>query len=124
MPRLLLCALILVPLTGGLAPVHASPALTVQAGREGDSITLANDDISATWSVRGGSLRWQSLVNHFTEATLPLGGSVFELVPREGSVLRSADLKIVAAPVIAGSNFTRFVQSLRSLAGPASAHRT
>ena len=103
MPRPLQCALIwaliFVFLTGAPAPVHALPT-TVQAAREGDSITLSNDAISATWSVRGASLRWQSLANHFTEAKLPLDGSVFELVPREGSVLRSADLKIVAAPVI------------------------
>ncbi|MGC1453283.1 MAG: enterotoxin [Candidatus Sulfotelmatobacter sp.] len=100
MPRLLLCAVSLVILTGTLAPLHASPLPLVQAGREGDSITLSNDAISATWSVRGGSLRCQSLVNRFTGATLPLEGSAFELVPREGPVLRSSDLKIVTTPVI------------------------
>ncbi len=102
MPRTLFLPslLSLVVLTVSLAPVQASPLPTVQAAREGDSITLANDAISATWSVSGGSLHWQSLTNHFTGTTLPPAESVFALVPREGPVLRSSDCKMVAAPVI------------------------
>ena len=94
MPRLLLflyCALLLFILND-LAPCQASPAAT-----EGDRISLSND---STWSVRGGSLRWQSLDNQFTKTSLPLDGSVFELVPKEGPVLRSSDFKIVAGPVL------------------------
>ena len=71
-----------------------------QAAREGDLLTLSNEAISAAWSIRGGALRWQSLANHFTDATLPLDGSPFELVPKEGPVLRSTDFKIVAAPIL------------------------
>jgi hypothetical protein len=78
-----------------VAPIQASPATP-----DADSISLSNASISATWSIRGGSLRWQSLTNHFTEVSLPLDGSVFELVPKEGPVLRSADFKIVGAPVL------------------------
>jgi hypothetical protein len=77
-----------------VAPLQASPATP-----DADSISLSNASISATWSIRGGSLRWQSLTNHFTKASLALDGSVFELVPKEGAVLRSSDFKIVAAPV-------------------------
>ena len=73
---------------------------SVQVRQEAGTIALSNHAISATWSVRGGSLRWQSLTNHFTGATLPLGGSVFELVPKEGPVLRSSDFKMVAAPAL------------------------
>ena len=73
---------------------------SVQVRQEAGTIALSNHAISATWSVRGGSLRWLSLTNHFTGAALPLGGSVFELVPKEGPVLRSSDLKMVAAPAL------------------------
>jgi len=73
---------------------------SAQVRQEAGTIALSNHAISATWSVRGGSLRWQSLTNHFTGATLPLGGSVFELVPKEGPVLRSSDFKMVAAPAL------------------------
>jgi hypothetical protein len=96
MPRLLLygCPLLLV--FTSLTPSQAAPPK--HAGPGSDRITLSNAAISATWSVRGGSLRWQSLTNHFTGASLPLDGSVFELVPKEGPVLRSSDCKMVAAP--------------------------
>ena len=78
----------------GLKPVGQEPV-----GLENDSITLSNDAISATWTVRGGSLRWQSLTNRFTGTSLSLDSSAFVLVPREGPVLRSSDLRMVAAPV-------------------------
>jgi len=75
------------------------PLPAVQSGREGDKLILSNDAITAVWSIHGGSLQWQNLANHFTNESLPLNGNVFELAPREGAVLGSADLKIVAAPV-------------------------
>jgi hypothetical protein len=50
--------------------------------------------------VRGASLQWQALANHLTGASLPLAGSVFALVPGEGELLRSSDLKMIDAPVI------------------------
>ncbi len=81
-----------------IAPVECSPA--VQAVREGDNVTLSNNAISATWSVHGGSLQWATLINHLTGTKLPLAGSVFALVPKEGSTLQSSNLKIVAQPVI------------------------
>ena len=95
--------LLLVALALSLALVQASPAETVQAARDGDRITLSNDAIAATWSVRGASLQWQALANHLTGASLPLAGSVFALVPGEGELLRSSDLKMIDAPVIEGA---------------------
>ena len=62
--------------------------------------TLANDAISATWSVRDGGLRWRSFTNRFTKSTLSSDALVFELLPKEGSVLSSAGLKMLAPPVI------------------------
>jgi hypothetical protein len=98
MPRFIFLSSILLLLV--FAPLQASSLPTVQAVREGDSITLADDAISATWSVRGASLRWVNLISHFTGTTLPLAGSVFALVPKEGAVLHSSDLRIVAVPAI------------------------
>jgi len=95
--------LLLAALALSLALVQASPAETVQAARDGDRITLSNDAIAATWSVRGASLQWQTLANHLTGASLPLAGSVFALVPGEGELLRSSDLKMIDAPVIEGA---------------------
>jgi hypothetical protein len=83
-----------------VVPVYAASATTVQAAREGDSITLSNDAIAAAWSIRDGSLQWQRLTNRFTGTTLPIAGSVFALAPKEGAVLRSSDFKIIGAPVL------------------------
>ena len=81
-------------LFAALFPATAKPAASNQ-----DSFTLSNHAISATWSLRGGSLRWQSLTNHYTGAQLSLDESVFVLLPKEGTALRSADFKIVEPPL-------------------------
>jgi hypothetical protein len=78
----------------------AAQASAVQAQRDGDRLTLANQAISATWTVHEGSLRWQSLTNHFTGETLTWNDSPFELIPKEGPVLSASDFKIMSAPVL------------------------
>ena len=65
---------------------------------QGNLFTLKNDAISASWSVEGGSLRWHDLSNLLTGESLPFHESTFQLVPREGAVLRSTDFRIVAGP--------------------------
>lgn len=97
MPRLHFLPLLVVLVLG---PVRAWSLPTVQGVREGDNITLSNDAISATWSVRGASLHGVTLTNRFVTTIPPLAGSVFVLVPKEGPVLHSSDLKIVTAPAI------------------------
>jgi hypothetical protein len=79
-------------------PLHA---FSVQAKRDGESFTLSNQSIAATWTIHHG-LRWQSLTNRFTGQTVGLYDAAFTLVPKEGSVLRSNDFdfKIVGDPAI------------------------
>src|SRR5579863_5002790 len=81
-----------------LPPAYAQPAPAVQAERQGDVLSLSNQTISATWSLSDGTLRWQSLSNRLTGQSVPIDGSPFELVPKEGAVLRSHDFKLIAAP--------------------------
>jgi len=89
--RLLILVLVLSP--------FVTLGATVQAVRQGDQLTLGNDAIAATWTVRDG-LTWQSLTNHLTNQTVPLTGSPFELVPKEGPVLRASDFKVVDGPAV------------------------
>ena len=100
MQNCLRSACVLLVLAVLLVPVYASALPPVHAAREGDTVSLSNGAIAAQWSIQGGSLSWQSLANGFTTTILPLHSSVFELVPREGPVLRSSDFKIAAAPVL------------------------
>jgi hypothetical protein len=72
----------------------------VQAVRQGDELSLSNDFIAASWSIRSGSLRAQNLTNKLTGETLPLDGAAFVFVPREGAVLHSFDFKMLGAPVL------------------------
>jgi len=83
----------------GLPPCSAASA-TVQATQNGDTFTLSNEAVAAVWSGKGGALLWQGVTNRFTGVTLLLSASVFELVPKEGRVLRSADFKITVQPVV------------------------
>jgi len=92
------CLLLLAFLASALAGARAHPA--VQAESEGDILTLSNEAIAANWSIGNGSLRWHGLSNRFTGVTLTLDNSAFELVPREGPVLYSSDLKMIGAPLL------------------------
>jgi hypothetical protein len=89
------------PLVVGLLPAYASSA--VHATLEADQLTLSNGTISTVWSIRDGALRWRSVANGLTGATLPFDTDVFELTPREGKVLPSSAFKIIASPAIENS---------------------
>jgi hypothetical protein len=83
-----------------LSAAAAQSARAVSAGRDGDRLTLSTSAISATWSTQNGSLRWASLINRFTGRVLSMDASVFELVPKEGPVVRSADMRIESGPTV------------------------
>jgi hypothetical protein len=72
----------------------------VQALRDGDNLSLSNQALSAQWTIHGGALHWQDLTNRLTGETLRFESSPFQLVPNEGQVLRAADFKIVAGPLV------------------------
>src|SRR5271166_4174118 len=72
----------------------------VEAAHQGDQLVLSNEAISGAWSIQNGSLHWMGVTNKFTGTALPIDGSAFELIPREGSPLRSEGLKIIAGPFI------------------------
>ena len=77
-------------------PLSAS---SVQAQRQGDTLFLSNEIVLASWTIQDGKLRWQSLLNQWTGTGLPLD-AVFELVPKEGALLRASDFKIVSGPFL------------------------
>ena len=83
-----------------LLSASAHGASSLRATAQDDQLTLSNEAISAVWSTHGGALRWQNLANQFTAAALPLDGNTFELAPKEGAVLASSSLRIVAGPFI------------------------
>ena len=86
-------------LTASLVAVQLLSAETVKSRQQRDIVSLENGTILATWSIQSGALRWQSFANQSARTSLPLD-TIFELVPKEGSVLRSTDFKILAPPVL------------------------
>jgi hypothetical protein len=92
-------SLLLILFIASLVPFHA--AAQAQTERNGDRLFLSNDSLLAAWSIKGGKLRAQSLLNQLTGTAVPLDSqttSPFRLVPREGPVLSSSEFKIVAGP--------------------------
>ena len=83
-----------------LLPLRALAASAVQALQQGNTLSLSNEAIAAKWSVAGGVLRRQGLTNRFTDASVALAGSPFELVRKEGGVLRTTNFRIVSEPTI------------------------
>ena len=83
-----------------LSSTFALTSPVPQSAGTGDTVTLSSTAIAATWSIKDGSLRWQNLRNFFTGETLAFTGDVFDLVPKEGPVLHSSDLKIDGKPIV------------------------
>jgi len=100
MPRATISFISLLLLSLALRSVIARAAEPVQAESRGDVLILSNETVSAAWSMHEGAVRWQSLENRYTGVTLPLDGAVFDLVPKEGPLLRSTDFKVVGEPMI------------------------
>ncbi len=62
--------------------------------------TLADEALAATWALREGTIRWQSFTNRLTNSTITFDSPLFELVPKEGAVWSSSDLRIAGRPVL------------------------
>lgn len=100
LPRLRLASVRACPLLLLQTSWLPSHAQSVLAQRQGDALSLSNEVLSATWSVRDGTLSWKSLANRLTAKTLWIDADVFELVPKEGAVLRPAHFRLIAEPSI------------------------
>ena len=65
-----------------------------------DDLTLANDLLSASWSVSDGSLKAVRVVDRATSAALALPPDVFSLLLQDGTVIGSSTLMVRSAPRI------------------------
>lgn len=65
-----------------------------------DDLTLANDFVSASWSVSDGRLAAVRVVDRATGAALALPQDVFSLLLRDGTVIGSSGLPVRTAPRI------------------------
>ncbi|HEV2401185.1 MAG TPA: enterotoxin [Candidatus Sulfotelmatobacter sp.] len=82
-----------------LSALPHSLAQSVRAQQQGETVYLENDALLSMLSVHGGVLHLQSVTNHFTGSSI-VPGEAFELIPKEGPVVRASDLKVVSGPTI------------------------
>lgn len=86
-------------LLAGVFLVVCSATLCLSQAAAGQ-FTLANDSISANWSLHNGTLQWRNVTNRLTNESLAFNGPLFELLPKEGPVVRPSTLQIVGEPVL------------------------
>jgi hypothetical protein len=79
---------------GGVQP--GRPTVTV----EGDSITLKNGVLSATWSTAEGKFRGVSFAETSTSASIALPDDAFTVVFADGRILTPASMRITDGPRI------------------------
>ena len=82
----------------GLWAVGAARRTVPSVRAVSDDLTLANDHISAVWSVSDGSLKAVRVSDRATGAALELPPDVFSLLLGDGAVIGSSALALRAAP--------------------------
>jgi hypothetical protein len=108
MTKLIPCLALLVLLTSGCAPLAAgqdSYLYGVDPGKpevsvQGDTITLKNSVLSATWTTADGKLRGESFAGAWIAAPSPLPSNAFTLVFADGRSLTASSMRIADRPRI------------------------
>jgi hypothetical protein len=106
--ELIPCLALLVLLSCGCAPLAAgqdSYLYGVHPGKpevsvQGDTITLKNSVLSATWTTADGKLRGESFTGAWIAAPVPLPSSAFTLVFADGRSLTASSMRIADGPRI------------------------
>jgi hypothetical protein len=85
------------------AVASASPQRTRRPGRVRQArgaadLGLSNEFIAASWRVEGGRFRAASVEDRLSRRVLPLPESAFTLVLRDGTEIRSSEMRLVGAP--------------------------
>jgi hypothetical protein len=106
MTKLIVCLAHLVLLSCGCAPLAAGqdsclfgvhtgmPEISIQ----GDTITLKNSVLSATWSTADGKLRGESFAGTWIPVPVPLPSNAFTLVFADGRSLAASSMRLAGRP--------------------------
>jgi hypothetical protein len=65
---------------------------------QGENISLANGAIAAEWTFRAGSFAARTITDRLTNRVIGFSPNVFVITLQDGAVLKSSEMKIVAAP--------------------------
>lgn len=70
------------------------------ASATGHAITLGNNAISVQWSLVDGHLKPAKLRDGLSNQATPLGGELFELKMKDGSIVKASQLHIIQPPQV------------------------
>ena len=72
--------------------------MTATAAIQGDKLRLSNSAIEAEWQFQDNSLTANTLTDRLTNRTISLAANAFVISLRDGTVLKSSEMRLITAP--------------------------
>jgi hypothetical protein len=79
-------------------PANTAEGMAATAAIQGDKLRLSNSAIAAEWQVHEGGLIANTLTDHVTNRTISLAANAFVVSLRDGTVLKSSEMHVIAPP--------------------------
>jgi hypothetical protein len=79
-------------------PANTAEGMAATAAIQGDKLRLSNSAIAAEWQFHEGGLIADTLTDHLTNRTISLAANAFVVSLRDGTVLKSSEMHVIAPP--------------------------
>ena len=79
-------------------PANTAEGMAATAAIEGDKLRLSNRAIAAEWQLHEGGLIANTLTDYLTNRTISLAANAFVVSLRDGNVLKSSEMHVIAPP--------------------------
>ena len=79
-------------------PANTAEGMAATAAIQGDKLRLSNSAIAAEWQFHEGGLIADTLTDHLTNRTISLAANAFVVSLRDGNVLKSSEMHVIAPP--------------------------
>ena len=79
-------------------PANTAEGMAATAAIQGDKLRLSNSAIAAEWQFHEGGLIEDTLTDHLTNRTISLAANAFVVSLRDGTVLKSSEMHVIAPP--------------------------
>jgi len=79
-------------------PANTAEGMAATAAIQGDKLRLSNSAIAAEWQFHEGGLIANTLTDYLTNRTISLAANAFVVSLRDGNVLKSSEMHVIAPP--------------------------
>ena len=79
-------------------PANTAEGMAATAAIQGDKLRLSNSAIAAEWQFHEGGLIANTLTDYLTNRTISLAANAFVVSLRDGTVLKSSEMHVIAPP--------------------------